>query len=116
MHPDGLGRLTAFGTSCTFLLELDRGTERGDRLRRKLLSYGRLGRRRDKPDAIIFLFPSEKREKTARPKLEIDIGMEIATSCRELHEAEPLARIWLPIGSDRRHSLIDLRCANAGAS
>lgn len=116
VRPDGLGRLTAFGTSCTFLLELDRGTERGDRLRRKLLSYGRLGRRRDKPDAIIFLFPSEKREKAARPKLEIDIGMEIATSYRDLHEAEPLARIWLPIGGDRRHSLIDLRHARAGAS
>ncbi|MGH2818641.1 MAG: replication-relaxation family protein, partial [Actinomycetota bacterium] len=111
VHPDGLGRLTSFGTSCTFLLELDRGTERGDRLRRKLLSYGRLGRRREKPDAIMFLFHSERRERAARSKLELDIGIRVATSHRDLHEANPLARNWLPIDDDRRHAFIDLAMA-----
>jgi hypothetical protein len=107
-RPDGLGRLSSFGRSCSFLLELDRGTERGDRLRRKLLSYGRLGRRREKPDAIVFIFPSERRESAARSKLELDIGIRVATSHRDLHEANPLGRNWLPIDTDRRCSLIDL--------
>jgi Replication-relaxation len=109
VRPDGLGRLSSFGRRCTFLLELDRGTERGDRLRRKLLSYGRLGRRREKPDAIVFIFPSEKRERAARSKLELDIGIRVATSHRELHEANPLGRTWLPIDDERRRLLIDLR-------
>jgi hypothetical protein len=34
------------------LLELDRGTERGDRLRRKLVYYARLAGRSEAPDAI----------------------------------------------------------------
>ena len=44
-----LGRLSSFGRSCTSLLELDRGTERGGRLRlrHKLLSYGGLAHRRE---------------------------------------------------------------------
>lgn len=108
VHPDGLGRLTSFGTSCTFLLELDRGTERGDRLRRKLLSYGRLGRRREKPNAIVFLFHTERRERATRAKLELDIGIRVTTSHRDLHEANPLGRNWLPIAEERRRSLIDL--------
>jgi hypothetical protein len=108
VHPDGLGRLSSFGRSCTFLLELDRGTERGDRLRRKLLSFGRLGRRREKPDAIVFIFPSERRERAARSKLELDIGIRVATSHRDLHEGNPLGRNWLPIDDETRRSLIDL--------
>lgn len=116
VRPDGLGRLASLGRSCTFLLELDRGTERGDRLRRKLLSYGRLGRRREKPDAIVFVFPTEKREATARSKLDIDIGIQVATSYGELHNANPLARIWLPIESERRYSLIDLRNGDGARS
>jgi hypothetical protein len=108
VRPDGLGRLIGGERTCTFLFELDRGTERGDRLRRKLLSYARLGRRRDAPDAILFHFASEKRERSARQKLDIDIRLRVATTHRELYDRDPLARVWLPIKGYRRISFMDL--------
>jgi hypothetical protein len=109
VRPDGLGRLLGGERPCTFLLELDRGTERGDRLRRKLLSYARLGRRRDAPEAIVFLFPSELRERHARPKLDIDIGIPVATSAKDIFYSDPLGAVWLPIGRDRRFPLVRLQ-------
>jgi len=114
VRPDGLGRLTGGERPCTFLLELDRGTERGDRLRRKLLSYGRLGRRRDAPDAILFHFPSEERERRARQKLDIDIRLRIATSHRDLFEADPLGQVWLPLRFERRIRLEELQARRDG--
>jgi hypothetical protein len=113
VRSDGLGRLMGGERPCTFVLELDRGTERGDRLRRKLLSYGRLGRRRDAPDAIVFLFPSAKRERSARQKLDIDIRLRVATSHRGLYDRDPLARVWLPIKGDRRISFAELPAAKS---
>lgn len=116
VRPDGLGRLVGPEGTCTFLLELDRGTERGDRLRRKVLSYARLGRRADAPDVVLFHFPSEKRERSARPKLENDIRLRVATTHRDIFQNDPLGQVWLPlergwlpVEGDRRHSLIDLR-------
>lgn len=81
----------------------------GDRLRRKLLSYARLGRRRDAPEAIVFLFPSELRERHARPKLDIDIGIPVATSAKEIFYSDPLGSVWLPIGRDQRFPLVRLQ-------
>jgi hypothetical protein len=90
------------------LLELDRGTERGDRLRRKLVFYARLAGRSEAPDAIAFLFPGEKRERSSAPKLRIDIGIPVLTSHRELYFADPLGPVWLPVRSERRVSLLHL--------
>lgn len=99
---------------CGDLLELDRGTERGDRLRRKLLSYARLGRRRDAPDVILFYFPSEERERRARRKLDIDIRIPIATSHRGLYETDPLGQVWLPPRLEQRIHLVELQARRDG--
>lgn len=114
VRPDGLGRLIGGERPCTFLLELDLGTERGDRLRRKLLSYARLGRRHDSPDAIPFHFPSEERERRARQKLDIDIGLRIATSHRGLFETDPLGQVWLPLRFERRIRMEELQARRDG--
>jgi hypothetical protein len=107
-RPDGLGCISSHGRTCTFALELDRGTERGDRLRHKVLSYGRLARRKEAPDALVFLFPSEKRERYAQPKLRVNLDIRVVTSHRELFYADPLGPVWRPVGFDRRVSLPQL--------
>lgn len=108
-RPDGLGRLLAGpdGT-CTFLFELDRGTERGDRLEGKVFSYAPVFRGDDAPDALLFLFPTKERERWARRKLELPVRIVIATSYAELYEGDPLGRVWLPVRDERRVSLLEL--------
>lgn len=108
VRPDGLASISAFGRRLTFLVELDRGTERGDRLRRKLVFYARLAGRSEAPDAIWFLFPGERRERSSTSKLRIKIGIPVLTSHRELFYADPLGPVWLPVGSERRVSLSQL--------
>ena len=70
VSPDGLGELSWSSGSCTFLLELDRGTERGDRLAEKLAFYRRFAAMRLGPHALLFMFPSYERELHARRSLE----------------------------------------------
>jgi hypothetical protein len=112
--PDGLGELSWSEGSVTFLLELDRGTERGHRLAEKLAFYGRFGAMRLGPDALLFLFPSFERELHARRALEPIEGLIVATSHRDANEDDPLGPVWLPVDigvpdEARRHRLIDLR-------
>jgi hypothetical protein len=108
VRPDGLARISAFGKRCTFFLEFDRGSERGDRLRRKLVFYARLAGRAEAPDALVFLFPGERRERSSAPKLRLDIGFPLLTSYRELFYADPLGPVWLPVRSDQRVSLLHM--------
>lgn len=107
-RPDGLGTLTGPDGTCTFLFELDRGTERGDRLESKLFSHAPVFRGDDAPDALLFLFPTAERERWARRKLDVPVGIVIATSYRELYEGDPLGRVWLPVRDDRRASFLEL--------
>ena len=61
------------------------------------------------PDAIVFLFPSELRERHARPKLDIHIGIRVATSAKDIFYSNPLGSEWLPIGRDQRFPLVQLQ-------
>lgn len=111
IRPDGLGEISWAGGACTFLLELDRGTERGDRLAQKLPYYRRFARMQMGPDALLFLFPSLAREMRARRTLEPIEGIVVATSHRPAFNEDPLGAVWLPVNGPngkRRRSLREL--------
>ena len=97
VSPDGLGELSWSDSSCTFLLELDRGTERGDRLAEKLAYYRRFAAMRLGPHALLFLFPSYERELHARRSLEPIEGLVVATSHHSVYDEDPLGPVWLSV-------------------
>ncbi|MPZ15541.1 MAG: hypothetical protein GEU73_14165 [Chloroflexi bacterium] len=113
VRPDGQAVVGSPTGTCRFVLELDRGTERGDRLSHKLHQYQLIGGSDDSPDALIFLFPSLDREVNARRHLNVPTGMSVATSHPELFEGDPLGAIWLPVGAERRVPLIRLPGRNS---
>jgi len=113
VRPDGLGELSWSRDSVTFLLELDRGTERGHRLGDKLAHYRSFSAMRLGPQALLFLFPSFERELHARRSLEPIEDLIVATSYREAYEDDPLGPVWLPVDIEvsddaRRRRLINL--------
>lgn len=106
VRPDGQGIVRGPSETCSFILELDRGTERGDRLTEKSRRYARIARRnrrrldeRNSPDvnAVLYLFPSVRRELSARDRLVAWDGLPVVTSHRELHERDALGRNWSPV-------------------
>jgi len=113
VRPDGQGVVKGPEKLCSFALELDRGTERGDRLATKLYQYQLIAGNDDSPDALLFLFPSFDREVNARRSLDIPVGIQVATSHRELFEEDPLGEVWLSVDfaqadTNRRRRLMDL--------
>lgn len=103
IRPDGFGRLDGRAGICRFLLELDRGTERGTRLPDKLDAYAWFARvTRGETDAVLFLFPSQERELQARSHLVPLADLCVATSTRHLFYRDPLGPVWLPVDGDRR--------------
>jgi hypothetical protein len=90
VRPDGLGRLGGPGIDVRFFLELDRGTERISPLEEKLARYERLARFPDAPHAVLFLFPTERREAEARRVL-FHCGMAVLTGTRALAGNDPRA-------------------------
>lgn len=108
-QPDGYGRMSFGDKECSFLVEYDRGTESPARLSAKLPAYEQLALLDDRPDALTFCFQHAEREVSARRRLYPPGGMILATTTLGLHTADPLGPIWLPLGSDRRLRLTDLR-------
>ena len=90
------------------LLELDLGTEIRSRLEEKMERYRALSRATTAPDVVVFCFPSEPREASARQVLG-GTPMPVATATLERHMADPFGPVWLPLHGDRRVRLIDLR-------
>jgi hypothetical protein len=107
VRPDGLSRLRGPGVDLRFFLELDRGTESSSRLEEKLTRYARVARASDAPEALLFLFPTERREAEARRAL-FNCGMVLLTGTRGHAGEDPLSPSWLPIGSDRRLRIVDV--------
>jgi len=117
IRPDGQGILVGPSGESAFLLEVDRGTERGNRLGERLESYEHFAdqlewySRIDKswPSLLLFAFPSARREHYARSKLRIG-QLHVATSHRALHEADPLGANWTLAhpDADRRVTLLEL--------
>jgi hypothetical protein len=69
--------------------------------------YRVLARAATSPDVVVFCFPSEAREASARLVLG-GTAMPVATATFDRHLADPLGAIWLPLDGDRRVRLIDL--------
>jgi len=108
VRPDGFGRLDHAGGSVDFVLELDLGTENRGRLEDKMERYRVLARAETAPDVVLFCFPSEAREASARQVLG-GTSMPVATATLDRHLADPFGATWLPLDGDRRVRLIDLR-------
>lgn len=107
VRPDGFGRLEGPQGSVELLLELDLGTENRGRLEEKMERYRVLARAATAPNVVLFCFPSETREQSARRVLG-GTAMPVATATLDRHLADPLGAIWLPLDVDRRMRLIDL--------
>jgi hypothetical protein len=107
VRPDGFARLDHGGGSLEFVLELDLGTENRGRLEDKMERYRILARATTAPDVVLFCFPSEEREASARRALG-GTAMPVATATLDRHLADPLGAIWLPLDGDRRVCLLDL--------
>ncbi len=107
VRPDGFARLEGVGESLELLLELDLGTENRSRLEDKMERYRVLARAATAPEVVLFCFPSEAREASARQVLG-GTAMPVATATLDRHLADPLGAIWLPLDGDRRARLMDL--------
>jgi predicted transcriptional regulator len=106
--PDGIGRVVAGSREFSFFLEYDRGTENHDQLERKIDRYRLVGRTAVRPDALLFVFPSEHRERQARRALIGAGGLTVATTKRHHALRDPLGPVWLPLHDDRRYPILDL--------
>ncbi len=108
VRPDGYGVWTEHGTSLPFLLEYDNGTERLERLARKLDGYARLAAAAGHPNWVLFSFGSPRREADARRVLCHPV-VPVATTAR-VARAAPDGPVWLPAssGGTARVRLVDL--------
>ncbi len=105
--PDGIGRIISGGREISFFLEYDRGTENHGQLENKIERYRIVGRTAVRPDALLFVFPSQNRERQARRAL-IGAGFTVATAVRHPALRDPLGPVWLPLGDDQRFPILDL--------
>jgi len=108
VRPDGFARLDHERGSLEFVLELDLGTENRGRLEDKMERYRILARATTAPDVVLFCFPSQEREASARSVLG-GTAMPVATATLDRHLADPFGAIWLSLDGDRRVCLLDLR-------
>jgi hypothetical protein len=117
VRPDGQGILQGPNGRCSFILELDRGTEGGNRLEEKSDGYSHIAylndldrdaERRPSVDALLFLFPSAERERSARTHLVAYRGLPVATSHRAPHENDPLGANWTPTDRSETEARLSL--------
>jgi hypothetical protein len=97
VRPDGYGVWTEHATSLPFLVEYDNGTERLERLARKLDGYARLAAAAGHPNWVLFSFGSPRREAEARRVLDHPT-VPVATAARagRSDRAAPDGQVWLP--------------------
>jgi len=107
VRPDGYARLQRPSEPLELVLELDLGTENRGRLEDKMERYRVLARAANAPDVVVFCFPSEAREASARRVLG-GTPMRVATATFDRHLDDPLGPNWLLLGGDRRLQLSDL--------
>ena len=107
LRPDGYALLEGPAGPLELVLELDLGTENRGRLEDKLEKYRILARAATAPDVVLFCFPSEAREASARHVLG-GTPMPVATATLDRHLASPLGPNWLPLDGDRRLRLAEL--------
>ncbi len=100
VRPDGYGVWREHTTSLPFLYEHDNGTERLERLARKLDGYARLAEAAGHPNWVLFSFGSERREAEARRVLAHRV-VPVATRARSARTERdaPDGPVWLPAGT-----------------
>lgn len=105
--PDALGQLEGAGHRVRFFLELDQGTEIPSKLAKKLFGYREASLVPGSPELLLFCFPDNRREASARKAL-VPCGMTIATTTMGRHITDPLGDNWLALGSNKRTSLTEI--------
>jgi hypothetical protein len=108
VRPDGHARLALPTGRLDLWLEWDRSTEPHARLRDKLDRYEELALALEHPLTLLFVAPSERRERHILDRLPAASGVSVLTSTAERHHANPLARNWLAAGAQRRVALGEL--------
>lgn len=108
VRPDAYGHvINGNRRSLSFFLELDRGTESRSQVEAKLLSYEDVFRFPDAPEALLFCFRTEERERSVREVLR-GLPFPVATTAVALHCSDPLGGVWLPIRSKVRVPLLSI--------
>jgi hypothetical protein len=107
VRPDGFARIDLADGSVEIVLEMDMGTERLSRLEAKMERYRIMAKAATAPDVVLFCFPTEGREASARPAIG-GTSMPVATVTLGRHLSDPLGQNWLPLDQDRRIRLLDL--------
>lgn len=105
--PDGLGVWHEDGTSVTFCLEYDRGSEPLGRLGAKAVDYARLESAWGVPFWVLVVVPGPRRERGARAAMSGE-GLAIATTTQS-GAVRPTDAAWAPLDANgTRLRLIDL--------
>ena len=108
VRPDGYARVANDRReSLSFFLELDRGSESRSQIEAKLLSYEDVFRFPDAPEALLFCFRTEERERSVREVLR-GLSFSVATTTVGLHCPDPLGAVWLPMGFKERVTLLSI--------
>jgi hypothetical protein len=113
IQPDGVGRVSRDQGEAWFFFELDRGTETHERLRAKLRRYADVASLQDVPRAVLFAFPTDRREAEARRAL-FSPGLTVATTALPRAMADPLGQVWQPLRHPFRVSILALSSTEAG--
>jgi hypothetical protein len=107
VRPDGLGVWHEEGTSVTFCLEYDRGSEPLGRLAAKAADYARLESAWGVAFWVLVVVPGPRRERGARAALSGE-GLAIATTTQP-SAVRPTGAVWAPLDADgTRLRLVDL--------
>ena len=121
VRPDGFARLESPGGAVELLLELDLGSEIRSRLEEKMERYRALARAATAPDVVVFCFPSEAREVSARQVL-FGTPMPVATATLDSqHEVVGIigVQVQLVVSDVMRpssHRILVEHCLPAGNS
>lgn len=116
VRPDGHGRLALPTGTLDVWLEWDRATETHARLRDKLDRYEDLALALDQPLTLLFVAPSDRRERHILDGLRQSTDVRVLTTTGERHHADPLATNWLRPRAERRVGLAGLATTSHVAS
>lgn len=108
VFPDGIATLRGPDASKKFFFELDRGTERDQVLKEKMIFYDNVAISQLLPRILLFCFSAERRERSALPLL-YSSRLTVATATLDRHLQDPLAANWLPWRGERRLRILDLQ-------
>lgn len=101
VDPDGIGVLRTAKSRIGFALEYDRSTQSLSRLEDKVQRYRGIVAADDAPDALLFCFLTDARERSARSVL-FRPGIAVATTTIGRHRTDPLGPVWRPLDADAR--------------